>query len=467
MTRDQSSAAKIWETAYGELQLQLPREAFDTWLRNAHLIAHEDGTYIIGVQNIYAREWLEHRLKKVIARTLSQIAGRGVEVSFVVWTGAPEETDLREAGPLLAEIAPAATEKPEFEKLSPGQTGLNPRYTFDEYAVGNSNRMAHAAALAALDTPGGQFNPLYLHAAIGLGKTHLLHAIGHEAAAAGHRVLLVTGRRFTNDLVAAIYSRKTGGYREKHRSLDLLLIDDIEFIAGKDSTQEEFYNTFNVLYEHGAQVIVAAGQPPAAIRKLDERLRSRFDGGLVVEMTLPDYETRLEILRLKARQRGFDGRIPPEVLEVIAEETAESIRELDGALNRMIASALINREAPTIRTAETAINQTRASAQTLGLEDVIFAVAAYYEIEPEGLTGRGRSRDVSSARQVAMYMAYKHTNTSLQQIGEALGGRNHSTVLYSCERIDDLMQTDSQVRRDVQAIMESLRPQGISQGSEH
>jgi len=462
MASDQRSAAELWETAYGELQLQLPREAFDTWLRSARLIAHEDGTYIIGVHNIYAREWLEHRLKKVILRTLSQIAGRSVEISFVVWTGEPEETDLREAGPLLAEIAPPEPDKAEFERLAPGQTGLNPRYTFDEYAVGESNRMAHAAAMATLDDPGAQFNPLVIHATVGLGKTHLLHAMGHEGSAAGLRTLFVTGERFTNDLMAAIQTRKTAEFRDKYRSVDLLLIDDLEFIAGKESTQEEFYNTFNMLYEAGAQIVAAVGQAPAALRKLDNRLRSRFEGGLVVEITPPDYETRLEIVRLKTRQRGFEGRVPLEVMEVIAEEAANSVRELEGALNRMIASAMLNREAPTIRAAEAAINQTRANLLAPGLEDVIFAVAQFYEIEPDDLTGRGRSREVSSARQVAMYLAYKHTNTSLQQIGEALG-RNHSTVLYSCERIDDLMQTDSQARRDVQQIMLSLRPQEETQ----
>ncbi len=462
MTGDQRSPAEIWQTAYGELQLQLPREAFDTWLRSARLIAHEDGTYIIGVRNIYAREWLEHRLKKVIVRTLGQVAGRSVEVSFVVWAGDPEESDLRGAGPLLAEIAPPGPERAEFEMPAPGQTGLNPRYTFDEYAVGDSNRMAHAAALAILDSPAVHFNPLYLHASVGLGKTHLLHAVGNAAAADGLRPLMVTAERFTNDLVAAIRSKKTADFREKYRSVDLLLVDDVEFMAGKDSTQEEFYHTFNRLYENGAQIVVAAGQPPAAIRKLDARLQSRFEGGLVVEIAPPDYATRLEILSLKARQRGFEGRIPPEVMEVIAEESVGSIRELEGALNRVIATALINREAPTLRVAETAINQTRASQSALSLEDTIFAVAEFYGIEPDALTGRARSREVSAARQVAMYLAYKYTNTSLQQIGEALGGRNHSTVLYSCERIDDLMQTDSQVRHDVQTILQSLRPQSVS-----
>lgn len=458
MSSDPRNPQDIWRTAVGELQLQLPREAFDTWLRGARLVAHEDGTYIVGVANIYAREWLEHRLKKVIVRTLSQIAGRSVELRVVVWSGEQEPVDLREAGPLMAELTPPEPEEVTFEAASAGQTGLNIRLTLDDYAVGESNRLAHAAALAILDAPGTHFNPLMLHATVGLGKTHLLHAIGNAAAADGQTILFVTGERFTNEMVATIKAKRAADFRDKYRAVDLLLVDDIEFIAGKESTQEEFYHTFNALIEKGAQVVLAGGLPPGAIPRLDARLRSRFDGGLVVEITPPDYETRLEILSIKVRQRGFEGRIPAEVLEVIAEEAVGSIRELEGALNRLIASALINQEAPNLRVAETAINSARANQASITFEDVLFAVASHYGIDPDELTGRARSRDVSGARQVAMYLAYKYTNASLQQIGEALGGRNHSTVLYSCERVDDLMKTDSRARRDVQQIMQALRP---------
>jgi chromosomal replication initiator protein len=462
MSSDSRTPHDIWQTAVGELQLQLPREAFDTWLRGARLVAHEDGTYIIGVANIYAREWLEHRLKKVIVRTLSQIAGRSVELRVVVWTGEQEKADLREAGPLMAELSPAEPEEVTFEAASAGHTGLNQRLILEDYVVGESNKLAHAAAMAVLDTPGTHFNPLMLHATVGLGKTHLLHAMGNAATTDGMTVLFVTGERFTNELVAAIKAKRTPEFRDKYRGVDLLLVDDIEFIAGKDATQEEFYHTFNALVEQGAQVVLAGGLPPGEIRKLDERLQSRFVGGLVVEITPPDYDTRLEILSIKVRQRGFEGRISPEVLEVIAEESVGSIRELEGALNRLVASALINQEAPNLRVAETAINHTRATQASISFEDVLFAVAGYYGLDPDELTGRARSRDVSGPRQVAMYLAYKHTNTSLQQIGEALGGRNHSTVLYSCERIDDLMKTDSQARRDVQQIMQVLK-HGVEQ----
>ncbi len=464
MTNHLRNPEIIWQTAYGELQLQLPREAFDTWLRHARLIAHEDGTYIIGVQNIYAREWLEHRLKKVIVRTLSHVAGRSVEVRFVLWAEHDDPPDLAGAGPLLAELKPTQEHAPRFETLGPGDTGLNPRYTFETFAAGAGSRLARAAAQAVIEAPASQFNPLYLHADIGLGKTHLLHATGNACAASGRRVLFASSETFTNDLVAAIRTHRTGDFREKYRSLDVLLVDDIQFIAGKESTQEEFYHTFNTLFERGAQIVMAASDPPAAIQRLDTRLASRFDGGLVVEIQPPDFETRLEILQIKAGLRGFEGRIPLEVLEILAEETDGSIRELEGALNRVIATAMLTHELPTLGLAEQALarmadlRRPSPLAARVGIEDIIAAVAEYYHITPDDLAGRDRSREVSTARQVVIYLAREVADASLVEIGDALGGRNHSTVLYSYERVADLVATGGQVRRQIQAIRQMLRP---------
>lgn len=467
MSDQHRSAATIWQTAYGELQLQMPRETFDTWLRHARLIAHEDGTYIIGVQNIYAREWLEHRLKKMITRTLSQVAERTVEIQFVVWAGEQSETDVWSAGPLLANLEPPAEPAPRFNETSPSETGLNPRYTFATYTVGSCNRLAHAAALAVIETPAVQFNPLYIHAGVGLGKTHLLHAIGNACREQQMRVLFVASETFTNDLVGAIKAHRTQEFREKYRGVDLLLVDDGDFLAGKESSQEEFYHTFNTLYDSGAQVVMAGNQPPSALKKLDPRLLSRFEGGLVVELQPPDFATRMEILKLKARQRGCEDRIPMEAFEMIAGEVDGSVRDLEGALNRLVAASLLTHEPPSIALVEEALGPIRASQSALTLEDVIMSVSEYYQVDPEDLCGRGRSREISVARQVAIYLAYKETNTSLQQIGEALGGRNHSTVLYSYERISDLMDTDSQVHRDVKSILQTLRPQRVTQPRSH
>lgn len=466
MSEQPYNAETVWQTAYGELQLQMPRETFDMWLRAARLIAHEDGTFIIGVQNTYAREWLEHRLKKVILRTLGQIARRTVEVRFVLWSEQPNTRDLYEAGPLLASLAPSEPEPAHFERLSPGETGLNPRQTFDNYAVGSNNRLARAAASEVIENPGLQFNPLYVHAGVGMGKSHLLHAIGNACVEAGHRLLYVTAETFTNDLVALIKTNKTAEFRAKYRTVNVLLVDDIQFIAGKESTQEEFYHTFNTLYDAGAQIVVASSGPPGEIKKLDNRLSSRFEGGLVVELLPPDFETRVEILRLKAQMRGYDAHLMLEVLETIAAETTGSVRDLEGAFNRVIAASLLSDAVPSVAMVEDVLEYTAhsdAPQATLTIEEVISAVAEFYNIDLGDLRGRSRSREVSTARQVAMYIARDVADIPLQQIGDALGGRNHSTVLYSCERIADLTQTDSLIRRQVNAIRQMLKPQQIEE----
>ncbi len=452
------NAEAIWQTACGELQLQMPRETFDTWLRNTRLIAYEDGTFIIGVQHVYAREWLEHRLKKVILPTLSQVAGRSVELRFVIWSGPAEQKDLRSAGPLLAGLESVEEEIPQSEQLAPGETGLNPRYTFDTYAVGNCNRLAHAAALGIVKTPARQFNPLYIHAPVGLGKTHLLHAIGNACAESGYRVLYVPSETLTNDLVAAIRKHGTAEFRKKYRTVDVLLVDDIQFIAGKDSTQEEFYHTFNELYNANAQIIVAANVPPDAIKKLDSRLASRFQGGLLVEISSPDYSMRLDILRIKVRLHNFEDRLSRDILETLAQRSTSSVRELEGALNRVIADAMLAHEAPSAHHIEQILNDMQSKPPSVSLEDIIIAVAEFYNVMPESLCGRDRSREVSTARQVAMYLAREKTNVPLQEIGEVLGGRNHSTVLYSCERVSDLVATDSLAHRQIQQIMQTLLP---------
>ncbi len=459
MDEQTHSPAEIWQAAYGELQLQIPREAFNTWLRHARLVAHEDGTYIIGVANIYAREWLEHRLKKVIARTLARIAGRSVEVRFIVAPEHKQTADLYDAGPLLADLAQAQAEEPHFERLPPGETGLNPRQTFATYAVGACNRLALTAAQAAVEAPAAQFNPLYFYGGVGVGKSHLLHAIGKACVQRGLRVLYATAETFTNDLLAALRLHSTDQFRAKYRNVDVLLLDDVEFLAGKDVTQEEFYHTFNALVSAEAQIVVAARRPPAEIKGLDRRLRSRFEGGLVAEIKPPDFLTRVDILEIKAHLRGLGDRIPLDLLERIAEEFDGSVRELEGALNRIVAASLLTQEPPSLEAAEAILGPYRPSGEPQPtLEDILMAVAEYYGVTPADLMGRGRSREVSVARQVAMYIAHEEANIPLQEIGEALGGRSHSTVLYSCERIGDLMRTDSRVRREVRAILQILLP---------
>lgn len=467
------SPAEVWQTAYGELQLQLPRETFDTWLRHARLIAHEDGTFIVGVHNIYAREWLEHRLKKVIVRTLGEIARRTVEVRFVLASEhagkngkkpkSDERAEVYSAGPLLAPLKKEEERaKPRFERLPPGEAGLNTRQTFDTFAVGECNRLAYAAARSVIQAPARQFNPLYVCSKVGLGKTHLMHAIGNACVENDLRVMYVSSETFTNDLLAAIRGRQTAAFRDKYRALDVLLLDDVQFLADKEATQEEFFHTFDALFNANSQIVVAGNVPPAELQGIDLRLRSRFEGGLTIELREPDYLTRLDILEIKTKLRAFDGRVGLDLLERIAEVIDGSVREVEGALNQVIAAALLTEQPPTIEAAEAALAGSRPAPREgldVSLQDVVMATAEYYGVSPEDLCGRSRARDVSAARQVAMHIAYHRADVSLQDIGEMMDGRSHSTVLYNCDRISDLLSTDSSVKREIDAILRSLAPQ--------
>jgi chromosomal replication initiator protein len=318
-------AERIWEAALGQLQLDLPRATFDTWVRDAELLTYEDGTFVLGVHNAYAREWLDQRLKATLRDVLSGLTGRTVEVRFVLWQG---EATAEDARPPLADVAAAQRPIP---------ANVNPRYTFDSFVVGPGNRLAHAAALAVAENPARAYNPLFLYGGVGLGKTHLLHAVGHACMLAGLRVLYVSSEEFTNDLINAIRGHTTEAFRERYRRMEVLLIDDIQFIAGKESTQEEFFHTFNALHGQEKQLVISSDRPPKALVTLEERLRSRFEWGLIADIQPPDFETRMAILRSKAERAQRD--VDPELLEIIARRIQSNIRELEGALTRLLAFA--------------------------------------------------------------------------------------------------------------------------------
>lgn len=437
------SAERLWEAALGQLQLEMPRAAFDTWVRDAELLASEDGAYIVGVQNAYARDWLENRLRSTIARVLTSISGRSAEVSFVVWNGDQSE-----------EIRPAETviQAPEQEENQ--SIGLNSRYSFENFVVGPSNRLAAAAAQAVAENPAGAYNPLFLYGGVGLGKTHLLHAIGNASVGAGLNILYVSSEEFTNDLINSIRNRTTEAFRARYRRMDVLLIDDIQFIAGKESTQEEFFHTFNTLHGKDKQLIISSDRPPKALVTLEERLRSRFEWGLTVDIQAPDFETRLAILRSKA-ERGKRS-IPDEYLEIIARRVQSNIRELEGALNRVLAFSDLSGLPLSMELTESALADLLPRTGSLTIEHIIRAVAKHFGIEEERLLGKQRMREVALPRQVAMYLIRKETSASLPQIGKALGGRDHTTIMYGCEKISDRLETDDGLRRQVFSIREAL-----------
>jgi len=436
-------AEQAWQAAQGQLQMEMPKAAFDTWVRNAEFISYEDGTFIIGVSNAYARDWLHSRLSSTVTRMLTGIMNRTVEVRFVVWQGLVEQTELEESAPAI-----------ETSPILAQNSCLNPRYTFENFVVGSSNRLAHAASLAVAEQPAQTYNPLFIYGGVGLGKTHLLHAIGNQCHQRGLQVLYVSSEEFTNDLVNAIRAHNTQSFRDKYRQIDVLLIDDIQFIAGKESTQEEFFHTFNTLHGQDKQLVISSDRPPKAFVTLEDRLRSRFEWGLTADIQLPDFETRLAILRSKAERSG--SRLPAEMLELIARRVQSSIRELEGALTRVAAFADLSGLQLTPQLVETALVDLIPRRSEVQPDDIVRRVAETFGVSMESLLSRDRSRQVALPRQIAMYLLREEANVSLPQIGETLGGRDHTTVMYACEKVADMLERDDRLRRQVVTIKEQL-----------
>jgi len=426
----------------------MPKASFETWLGEARPLNFENGALTVGVPNAYARDWLESRLASTISRLLVGILSSNVAVNFVV---APADE-------------PETTETESAEADAVGWTGLrvhhslNPRYTFESFVVGSGNRLAHAACQAVAEKPAKAYNPLFLYGGVGLGKTHLLHAIGNACFARGLNVLYVSSEEFTNEIINAIRTHTTQAFREKYRSADVLLVDDIQFIAGKESTQEEFFHTFNTLHGQDKQIIVSSDRPPKSLVTLEERMRSRFEWGLAADIQPPDLETRLAILRAKAERSG--RRVPDEILESVARRVQSNIRELEGALNRILAFADLSGQALTPELVESALADLLPQRQVILPERIVELVAREWKTTSEALLGRDRSQRVAEPRQVAMYLLRKETDASLPQIGEVLGGRDHTTVMYAIDKISNQMETKAELRKRVINVKQQLYGQG-------
>jgi len=445
---------RIWRTALGELQLQMPRATFDTWLKGTRALAYEDGTVIIGVHNAYAKDWLENRLAGKIKRTLSHLIGRSVEVKYKVQ---PKVRYNDEPVALLQGVEPeeVSSERRNGSGRYSMSLQLNPRYTFENFIVGDGNRLAHAAALAVAEHPAERYNPLFIYGGVGLGKTHLLHAVGHIPHAAGLRVRVVSSEQFTNDLISAIRTQTTDVFRETYRQVDVLLVDDIQFIAGKERTQEEFFHTFNTLHSANKQIVITSDRHPKALTTLEERLRSRFEWGLTADIQPPDLETRIAILQAKAEHQPIPVPLP--VIELIAQKIERNIRELEGALNRVVAYSQCTHRPLTVELASVALADIlKAQPSPPSAPDILETVARFYELDVEELKGIGRSRRVALPRQVAMYLLREEAHLSFPQIGAELGGRDHSTVMYGYEKIASRIAHDDALRREVLEIKEAL-----------
>jgi chromosomal replication initiator protein len=433
-------------------------------------LAHEEtddgtaGVFVIGVRSTFARDMLTHRLYRSVRRVLCDVVGDGAELRFEVHRPQQKDDDDQEEMPLFKLLAQqAANEAPTLplhQQISRPQrpplpdSELNPRFTFERFIVSGGNRIAYEAARAVSEMPGMAYNPLLVYGGVGMGKTHLLQAVGHVCQRKGLRTIYIPSEAFTNDLVDAIRGRSTAMFREKYRSADVLLVDDIQFMASKESTQEEFFHTFNALVTFNKQIVLASDRHPQQLAGLEDRLRSRFAGGLVSDVQAVDLETRIAILRMWAQERAFD--LTGDMALMIAERAPNNIRELEGVFNQIMAKARLAHQPLTLRQAELTVEQYESPRQHLNVTAVVDITARYHGLRACDLVGQKRSAAINQARQIAMYLARELTEASLPQIGDAFGGRAHTTVLHGCNKVAADLLKDYGLRATVEAIRKQL-----------
>ncbi len=451
---------EAWQSTQGELELNVGRGSYATWLKSTKYVSYEDGQFFVGVPNGYVKEWLEHRMLSDIKRLLGERMTRSVEVSFVLLSpngaiSTPVKTDaVRDESYTQSYTSPANGTVRNTFGAGNVSDGLNPRYTFEAFVVGSGNRMAHAAAMSVAEMPADRYNPLFLYGGSGLGKTHLLHAIGHAARRRGLQVCYVTSETFTNELIGSIRSQSTDDFRGKYRHVDMLLMDDVQFIAGKESTQEEFFHTFNALHGSNKQIVVTSDRPPKLMVTLEDRLRSRFEWGLMTDIAPPDLETRMAILQQKVAQR--QSSIPQDVIEFVAKQVQSNVRELEGALTRLIATSDMTGRPISVQFARDTLVDLVGRRTHITPSQVIETVAKFYNISVPEIVSASRSRELVQPRQVAMYLIRQETDASLPEIGGLLGGRDHTTVIHGVERIKERLENEEQLRRDVMSVREQL-----------
>lgn len=448
-----ASAREVWRAVLGDLQMQLPRPTFETWLKPTEGVAENGDTFIVEAPTPFAVEWLERRMFHALQRTLEKVAGRPLQLRLQVKSEGISyavETRYEERAELPSGVSQEANQ-PLFEFRS-----LNPRYTFESFVVGPSNRLAFSAAQAVAETPGVAYNPLFLYSGAGLGKTHLLQAVGRTCALRGMSVLYVTSEQFTNEFISAIRTRTTEEFRKRYRSVNMLLVDDVQFLSGKEQTHEGFFHTFNDLHNSGNQVVVSSDRPPRELPLMEERLRSRFEWGLIADIQPPDLETRMAILANKADEMHVG--LGEAVIELIAKRVQRNVRELEGSLNRMVAYAQLMNVEITLDTTERILNEVtqEQSRASIDPQRILSEVAGYYGLGVEDLMTRNRRRAVSVPRQVAMYLLIHEIGLPPTQVGRLLGGRDHSTVIHGAGKINGEMNEDNSLRHDVQAIKEAI-----------
>lgn len=440
----------LWNDILSTIKEKVSNPSYDTWLKSTTAASLDEETFIVNAPNQFARDWLESQYTQLIAAALYDLTGSQYNVKFVI----PDKNDPDED----------ASQKKTAQKLRPHQNDhsralLNPKYSFDTFVIGSGNRFAHAASLAVAEAPARAYNPLFIYGGVGLGKTHLMQAIGRYVSE--HHpdmgVVYLASETFTNEFINSIRDNRGDEFREKYRNVDILLIDDIQFLAGKESTQEEFFHTFNSLHEASKQIVISSDRPPKEIPTLEDRLRSRFEWGLITDITPPDLETRIAILRKKAKAEGLE--IPNEVMMYIANQIDTNIRELEGALIRTVAfSSLANQDMSADLAAEALKDIIPSSKpRQITIADIQKYVANLYNVRIEDFAAKKRTKTIAFSRQVAMYLARELTDFSLPKIGQEFGGRDHTTVIHAHDKITKQLQADRELQTNIEDIKQNLK----------
>ncbi|WP_066889317.1 chromosomal replication initiator protein DnaA [Clostridium nigeriense] len=441
----------LWEKTLNIIKGEMSEVSFNTWIKSCEPISISSNTIKISVPNSFTQDILEKRYKDLVVNSIEAACSKVYNVDFIVASDI-QEIEEKEEKKTKADDKSSITVNDEMSST------LNPKYTFDSFVIGNSNRFAHAASLAVAESPAKAYNPLFIYGGVGLGKTHLMHAIGHYALQnnSNAKVVYVSSEKFTNELINAIKDDKNEEFRNKYRNVDILLIDDIQFIAGKERTQEEFFHTFNELHDANKQIILSSDRPPKEIPTLEDRLRSRFEWGLIADIQAPDFETRMAILKKKADVEKLN--VANEVMVYIATKIKSNIRELEGALIRIVAYSSLTNRPITVELASEALKDIISNKQNKNVTiDVIQdVVAGYFNLRVEDLKSQRRTRNVAYPRQIAMYLSRKLTDMSLPKIGEEFGGRDHTTVIHAYEKISDTLNTDESLQHTVNDITKKL-----------
>jgi len=441
----------LWQAALGELELTLSKANFTTWFKDTGIVSQDNREVVISVPNVFTKEWLENKYNSRIKEVLEHIAGPIAKITYRVGSSKTLEKEMVESTPIVDVVS-------EEDLIPEILDSLNPKYTFESFVVGETNKLAFAACQSVSKKLGSSYNPLFVYGGVGLGKTHLIQAIGNEVKKTSpkKKIEYVTSEKFTSDFIDSISNKKVSSFKDKYRKIDVLIVDDMQFLAGKEQTQEEFFHTFNALHQANKQVVLASDRPPKAIPTLEERLRSRFEWGLLVDIQPPEIETRIAILQKKAMLKGYE--LPLEIYDYIARNIQHNVRELEGTLNRIIAYAELNNKKPDMALAQNVLGSLLSNPKRKALtgKQIMGKVADFFDISVSDITSKKRDKEIVLPRQVAMYLMREELSLSYPKIAREAGKNDHTTAMHACTKIEKAIDNDEPLRHNINLIRERL-----------